>query len=600
MRASPCRARRGGWASTATSSARWGSPRGGGVRGDGRPGRPLAPGQARDARSARSATRSSSTATRGSSPATASCSPTPYWSQRRNNHSDIASLLVANAITGAASLFRRELLATRCRSRPAVRPLPRPLARPHGAGARARSPSSTGRSTTTSSTATRCSVTPRPTGCRACASRCGGLRRALRERVRRWRLTTSSTAAAWSSSPTVLELRCGGGCRRAQAPRGRPVHARRPLVLRARRARAARGARACGQAGDAGRRARLFFAFAWRRPRGDLGPRPRAPPARLRLDASAHRARPGAGPHRPRAEHRTVAEKIAPLELACATTRPRRVNLLIPTIDLEHFFGGYIAKLNLARRPGRARRAGADRDRGPGRRRCRRPGGGRSSPTAAWPASSTSVEVVFGRESQGIEVSRSDAFIATHLVDRPHRASRAAPAGRRALPLPDPGVRAVHVPDGQPTRRSPAESYRFPHHALFSSELLRDYFREHGARGLCGGRGRRRRVSARSRTRSPRRAAARRRAGGEGTRGCSSTRGRSRTPRATCSSSGRAGAGARGRGRRLATAGSCTGSAPSSAADGSASAGRPCSSCSRARPRRTTRTSCATTTSAWR
>ena len=34
----------------------------------------------------------------------------------------------------------------------------------------------------------------------------------------------------------------------------------------------------------------------------------------------------------------------------CVTTRRERVNLLIPSIDLQHFFGGYIAKLNLARR----------------------------------------------------------------------------------------------------------------------------------------------------------------------------------------------------------------------------------------------------------
>ena len=27
-----------------------------------------------------------------------------------------------------------------------------------------------------------------------------------------------------------------------------------------------------------------------------------------------------------------------------------RINLLIPTVDLAHFFGGYIAKFNLARR----------------------------------------------------------------------------------------------------------------------------------------------------------------------------------------------------------------------------------------------------------
>ena len=33
-----------------------------------------------------------------------------YWSRRRNNHTNLASLLVANTVTGAASLFPRELL----------------------------------------------------------------------------------------------------------------------------------------------------------------------------------------------------------------------------------------------------------------------------------------------------------------------------------------------------------------------------------------------------------------------------------------------------------------------------------------------------------
>jgi glycosyltransferase involved in cell wall biosynthesis len=34
-----------------------------------------------------------------------------YWAFRRNNHTDFASLVLANTVTGAASLFRRELLA---------------------------------------------------------------------------------------------------------------------------------------------------------------------------------------------------------------------------------------------------------------------------------------------------------------------------------------------------------------------------------------------------------------------------------------------------------------------------------------------------------
>ena len=33
-----------------------------------------------------------------------------YWTNRRNNYTNYASLLMANSVTGAASLFRRELL----------------------------------------------------------------------------------------------------------------------------------------------------------------------------------------------------------------------------------------------------------------------------------------------------------------------------------------------------------------------------------------------------------------------------------------------------------------------------------------------------------
>ena len=34
-----------------------------------------------------------------------------FWSERRNNHTDLTSLLIANTVTGAASVMRRELLA---------------------------------------------------------------------------------------------------------------------------------------------------------------------------------------------------------------------------------------------------------------------------------------------------------------------------------------------------------------------------------------------------------------------------------------------------------------------------------------------------------
>jgi hypothetical protein len=86
--------------------------------------------------------------------------------------------------------------------------------------------------------------------------------------------------------------------------------------------------------------------------------------------------------------------------------------------------------------------------------------------------------VVFARESQGIEVSRSDAFIAStwwtaHIA---HRAVRSL-GGERFLYLIQ-EYEPFTFPMGTYAALA-AESYRFPHQALFSSELLRGYFREH-------------------------------------------------------------------------------------------------------------------------
>ena len=45
-----------------------------------------------------------------------------------------------------------------------------------------------------------------------------------------------------------------------------------------------------------------------------------------------------------------LAQKIAPLKIKADLLLPRRINILIPTIDLHLLFGGYIGKLNLAKR----------------------------------------------------------------------------------------------------------------------------------------------------------------------------------------------------------------------------------------------------------
>ena len=172
----------------------------------------------------------------------------------------------------------------------------------------------------------------------------------------------------------------------------------------------------------------LFHAFAWRRL---LAASARDRPTRraaARRAAAARRSTRGRArarpPSRRRAQSRRRSRRCGS---RCATTRPRRVNLLIPSIDLQHFFGGYIGKFNLARRLAargvRVRIVTVD-------------------PVGSLPASWREdveaysglagllgeVEVEFGRESQGLEVSRDGRLRRDDLVDRPHRARGAAHA----------------------------------------------------------------------------------------------------------------------------------------------------------------------------
>jgi hypothetical protein len=219
----------------------------------------------------------------------------------------------------------------------------------------------------------------------------------------------------------------------------------------------------------------LAHAFAWRRLAG-LGSGA-APRRFARLDAvppPSLAPRPGAGTP-PDPSLRVVAEKVAPLPLAVADDAPRRVNVLIPAIDLEHFFGGYIAKLNLARRLARrglrVRIVTVDPT-GPLPRSWRRDVESYSGLRGLF----DDVEVVFGRESAGIEVSRDDALVATtwwtaHIA---HDARAALRAERFLYLIQE--YEPLTFPMGSHAALADA-SYRFPHAALFSTELLRDFFR---------------------------------------------------------------------------------------------------------------------------
>jgi glycosyltransferase involved in cell wall biosynthesis len=403
-----------------------------------------------------------------------------YWERRANNHEDLLSLLVANAVTGAACLFPRALLDDALPFPPAqfshfhdhwlglcalalgeIRFVDRPLYDyvQHGGATLGHEAAN------------------RMPGLR---DRFRALRRDPRERVRLWRMHYFVDACRLLQFATVLRLRCGD--RMAPAKRralDRFMHADRSVAPLA--TLAARGARelVARRPETLGAEWLLLHAFAWRRL---LGATARDVPQRgLRLDAVPPPAldpRPGVRiPAEP--APRALAEKIAPLRLAVRDDAPPRINLLIPTIDLRHFFGGYIAKFALARRLAarelRVRVVTVDPV-GP------LPGAWREEIAAYRGLEGVfdAVEVAFGRESHGLEVSREDRFVATTWWTAHVAHAALAELGRDGFLYLIQEHEPVTFPMGSYAALADG-SYDLPHAALFSTELLRDFFR---ARGL--------------------------------------------------------------------------------------------------------------------
>ena len=246
---------------------------------------------------------------------------------------------------------------------------------------------------------------------------------------------------------------------------------------------AARGARELtGRPETLGAEWMLFGALLWRRLLS-LSVRDR-PQRRLRLDALPP---PDLAPVPQRFEAgaegsaaRAIAEKIRPLSFALAPDAPPRVNVLIPTVDLDHLFAGYIGKFNLAvrlsQRGARVRIITVDPTPPLPRR------WGRTLEAYEGLAGLTDrVEFAFGRETGEIEVSPRDAFIATTWWTA-HVAHQAVTAlggvgGNRFLYLIQ-EYEPFTFPMGTYAALA-RQSYDLPHNALFSTELLRDYFRRH-------------------------------------------------------------------------------------------------------------------------
>ncbi len=410
-----------------------------------------------------------------------------YWSTRRNEHADLQSLLVANAVTGAASLFRRELLDDALPFPPAqfshfhdhwlgltacalgeIAFVDRPLYDyvQHGSA-------ELGHAAATSMPSLR--------------DRYATLRRDPRGRVRMWRMHYFVDVCRLEQFAAVLQMRCGD--RMTPSKRraiGRLERADRSTTALA--ALALRGARELTRRRPTtlGAEWMLFRALGWRRML-TASARDR-PQSRARLDAlppPTLAQKPGRGGLEGTVP-RAIAHKIAPLPLIIADEAPERINLLLPTIDLEHFFGGYIAKLNLARRlaeRGRRVRIVTVDPVGPLPRDWRR----RLETYSGLAGLFDRVEVAFARDSTGLEVSPSDRFIATtwwtaHIA---HRALEALGDDGRFLYLIQ-EYEPFTFPMGSYAALA-TESYGFPHHALFSTELLREFFRAHGLGVYAGG-----------------------------------------------------------------------------------------------------------------
>jgi glycosyltransferase involved in cell wall biosynthesis len=403
-----------------------------------------------------------------------------YWETRRNNHRDLLSLLVANAVTGAAALFPRALLDDALPFPPAqfhhyhdhwlglvalargdIAYVDRPLYDyvQHG-----------------SASLGHAAANRMPT----LRDRAGALRRDPRERVRLWRLHYFADVCRLTQVATILELRLGDRMtRRKRRALRRLIDADRRAPALARLAvRGAREVIGRRRPETLGAEWMLAYAFAWRRL---LAATTRDRPTRgLRLDAVPPASliqQPGERlPGLP--EVRVMAEKVTPLSWRVVPDAPARIDILIPTIDLDHFFGGYIGKLNLAARL--ADRGARVRivtvDPVPPLPRDWRE---RLEAYSGLSGIFHRVEVAFGRDGPALERSPRDRLVAStwwtaHIAAH---ALRDLDAERFLYLIQE--YEPFTFPNG--TWAALAEqSYRFPHTALFSTELLREWFRLHG------------------------------------------------------------------------------------------------------------------------
>jgi glycosyltransferase involved in cell wall biosynthesis len=404
-----------------------------------------------------------------------------FWSHRRNNHTNFASLLIANTITGAASLFRRELLEF-------VLPLPPRHGgafHDHWIGLVALGLG-------------RIEYVDRPlydyVQHPGAAFGYEGanqfvVRRDLRHRLARLRRGRVGAAPAhgWRTIyflhycrmlqvATALRLRTAGRL----APRKRRTldrflaGERSPGSLAWLAARRLR--RLVGLNETAGFETWLLRGIGWRHLTA-VATRRQDRPSRRRRDARMPRAPArGAGAQVPYA---AVRERLTPLPVGVRADVPERVNILVPTMDLKHFFGAYIGTFNLARKLAerglRTRLVAAD----PTRRHLPPKWKERVESYSGLAGLFDEVEVAFARDSwESLAMNPRDCLVATTTwtAHAAHRTLGALERERFVYLIQE--YDPLTYPAGTFAALT-AQAYEFPHLAVFSTELLRDYFRRH-------------------------------------------------------------------------------------------------------------------------
>ena len=173
-----------------------------------------------------------------------------------------------------------------------------------------------------------------------------------------------------------------------------------------------------------------------------------------------------------------ITEKLEPLNVAADPGQPLRVEIIHPAVDLKHFFGGFIAVFNLARRLGE----GGHRVRIVTLEPLDLPDDWRRQ-VAAYQGIGDSVgdlEVIDGSDrAVPVAMNPDDRLIATHWTAAHIASAAAAELDQESFTYLIQEYEPLIFPMGSAAALAD-QSYELDHNAIFSTGFLRDYFRDQG------------------------------------------------------------------------------------------------------------------------